>query len=106
VSYAVTGSLAASLLAPVAPPRLAMVYVAAVEPVVEALKLRPAEAGINVMLLLPFDEIVFERTSQVQGLTLAAPSQVAADLLGSPGRGPNEAESVLQSITPASHVRR
>ena len=92
--YAVTGSLAASLLAPVAPPRLAMVYVAAVEPVVEALKLRPAEAGINVMLLLPFDEIVFERTSQVQGLTLAAPSQVAADLLGSPGRGPNEAEAV------------
>lgn len=105
VRYAVTGSLAASLLAPVAPPRLAMVYVAAVEPVVEALKLRPADAGINVMLLLPFDEIVFERTSQVQGLTLAAPSQVAADLLGSPGRGPNEAEAVLQSIAPASHVR-
>jgi hypothetical protein len=105
VRYAVTGSLAASLLAPVAPPRLAMVYVAAVEPVVEALKLRPADAGVNVMLLLPFDEIVFERTSQIQGLTLAAPSQVAADLLGSPGRGPNEAEAVLQSIAPVSHVR-
>lgn len=105
VRYAVTGSLAASLLAPVAPPRLAMIYVDAMEPVVEALRLRPADAGINVMLLLPYDDVVFERTSRVQNLTLAAPSQVAVDLLGSPGRGPNEAEAVLQSITAASHVR-
>ena len=82
-----------------------MIYVDAMDPVVEALKLRRAEAGINVMLLLPYDEVVFERTTQVGGLTLAAPSQVAADLLGSPGRGPSEAEAMLQSLTPPSHVR-
>ena len=103
VRYAVTGSLAASKMAPIAPPRLAMVYVSAIEPVAEALKLRPAETGINVMLLLPFDDVVFERTSQRDSLTLAAPSQVAADLMTSPGRGPSEAEALLQWMKESDH---
>ena len=46
-------------------------------------------------ILTPFDDIVFERTSTKGGVTVAALSQVAADLLTSPGRGPNEAEALM-----------
>ena len=60
--YAITGSLAANRIAPIAPARLALIYVDDVEAVAAVLKLRPADAGINVMLLNPFDSVVFERT--------------------------------------------
>lgn len=96
--YAVTGSLAASRIAPVAPTRLAMLYVEDVASAATALNLRPAESGVNVMLLTPFDEVVFERTTTAGGLTLVAPGQVAVDLLTSPGRAPSEAEAVLEKL--------
>ena len=93
--YAVTGSWAAAQIAPVAPPRLLLVYVDRPTAVEGEFDLRPAEAGANVALLTPFDDIVFERTSKKSGITIAAPSQIAADLLTSPGRGPNEAEALM-----------
>ncbi|WP_291980995.1 type IV toxin-antitoxin system AbiEi family antitoxin [Luteitalea sp.] len=96
VRYAVTGSWAAAEVAPVAPPRLLTVYVDRPRDVEQALDLRPAEAGANVALFTPFDDIVFERTSVKKGVTVAAMSQIAADLLTSPGRGPNEAEALMQ----------
>jgi hypothetical protein len=40
--------------------------------------------------------VVFERTWSEDRLTFAALSQVAADLLTSPGRGPSEGESLLR----------
>src|SRR5947207_21220 len=39
---------------------------------------------------------VMRRASKKNGVTIAAPSQVAADLLTSPGRGPNEAEALIE----------
>jgi hypothetical protein len=92
---AVTGSLAANLRAPVAPARVAMVYVE--EPTIAArgFQLQPAEAGANVMLLRPFDPVVFTRTWKEKGVAYAALSQVAADLLTSPGRGPSEGEELI-----------
>ncbi len=95
VKYAVTGSWAAAEVAPVAAPRLLMVYVDDPADVEKALDLRPGDAGANVAILTPFDDIVFERTSTKGGVTVAALSQVAADLLTSPGRGPNEAEALM-----------
>jgi hypothetical protein len=94
-SYAVTGSLAASQVAPVAPTRLIIVYVEDVERAAAPLDVRPAEAGANVVLTEPFDPVVFDRTWEAGGITLAALSQVAADLLTSPGRGPAEAEELI-----------
>jgi hypothetical protein len=94
--YAVTGSWAAAEIAPVAPPRLLLVYIERPRDVEKAFDLRPADAGANVALLTPFDDVVFERTSTNNGVTIAAISQVAADLLTSPGRGPNEAEALMQ----------
>jgi len=93
--YAVTGSFAASRIAPVAAPRLLVVFVEESGAVAQKLDLRPAEAGANVLLVEPFDAVVFDRTIRRDGLVLAGPSQVAADLLTGPGRGPAEAEAFL-----------
>jgi hypothetical protein len=94
-TYAATGSLAASLVAPVVAPRLAQLYVRDIEAAADALELKRAEAGANVMLAEPFDDVVYERTSRRDGLVCAALTQVVADLLTSPGRGPAEAEDLL-----------
>jgi hypothetical protein len=39
---------------------------------------------------------VYERTSQKKGVTVAAVSQAAVDLLTSPGRGPNEGDALIE----------
>jgi hypothetical protein len=96
IRHSVTGSLAASRLAPIAAPRLAVIYVENNDSAAERLTLRPAEAGANVQLAMPADAIVFERAREQDGVTWAAPSQVVADLLGGPGRSPTEAEELLQ----------
>ncbi|MGE3844572.1 MAG: hypothetical protein AB7I50_23655, partial [Vicinamibacterales bacterium] len=96
VRYAVTGSWAAAEVAPVAPPRLLTVYVDRPRDVEQTLDLRAADVGANVALFLPFDDVVFERTSVTNGITIAALSQIAVDLMTSPGRGPNEAEALMQ----------
>jgi hypothetical protein len=94
--YVITGSLAASRLAPIAPPRLAILYVESIDRAAQELSLRPAETGGNVLLLLPNDEWAFEGAKEEEGLLYAAPSQVAADLLTSPGRGPAEGEELIR----------
>jgi hypothetical protein len=96
--YALTGSIAANRIAPIAPARLAMLYVDDVESAAASLKVRAAEAGANVMLLAPYDDVVFERTWKDQGLTIVAVSQVAVDLMTGPGRAPNEAEAILERL--------
>jgi hypothetical protein len=92
---AVTGSLAAVRRAPVASPRLAAVYVDDPEAAARALALRPAESGGNVTLVRPFDPVAFARSWVDEGIRYAALSQVAADLLTSPGRGPSEGEELI-----------
>lgn len=94
--YALTGSLAANEIARYAPARLGMVYVDSVTEAAEALDLRAVEAGTNVWLLAPFDDVVYERMQERDGLTLVNPSQLAADLLTSPGRSPSEGEELLR----------
>jgi hypothetical protein len=95
VRAVVTGSLAAVRRAPAASPRLAAVYVDDPERVAQALALRPAESGANVMLVRPLDPVAFARTWVEDGVSYAAVSQVAADLLTSPGRGPSEGEELI-----------
>ena len=93
--YAVTGSLAAARLAPVAPSRLATVWLDDAEEAASRLGLRQTEAGANVLLVEPSDGGVFDRTREEGGVIYAAPSQVVADLLTSPGRAPAEAEELI-----------
>lgn len=94
--YSVTGSMAAETRAPIAPSPLGMIYVDDTAEIAQILQLRPAETAGNLILLEPFDEVVFERTWTNDGVTFAALSQVAADLLTSPGRGPAEGEELLR----------
>lgn len=98
VRYAVTGSLAANRLAPIATARLALIYVDDPDGVAGDLGLVPTEAGANVMLLAPFDEVVFDRTRVDNGVTYVAPSQAAVDLLTGPGHSPAEGEAILETM--------
>lgn len=94
--YAVTGSFAARRYAPVAEPRLATIYVDNPAEAMGALGLRPADAGANVLLVKPFDPVVFERTESADGMTYVIVTQVAVDLLTGPGRGPAEADALIE----------
>lgn len=93
--YAATGSIAAQRFAPIAPARVASVYVDDAPRAADRLKLKPADAGANVLLVEPFDEVVFERTKTRDELVTVAPTQLAADLLTGPGREPSEGEELL-----------
>jgi hypothetical protein len=101
--YALTGSLAGPGIAPA---RLAMIYVDDPTTATEALEVVPTDAGANVWLLEPFNEVVFERTRErgnalapgTATVVAAAASQVAADLLTSPGRGPQEGEALIDKM--------
>ncbi|MCC6812241.1 MAG: hypothetical protein IT381_32770 [Deltaproteobacteria bacterium] len=94
-TYAVTGSSAAAAFAPIAPARLATIWLRDAKLAAERLGLRPAESGANVLLVEPADDNVFEGMTERDGVNYAAPSQTAADLLTSPGRGPAEAEELI-----------
>lgn len=94
-TYAVTGSFAASRYAPLAEPRLAIVYVVDPADALMRLGLRPADTGANVLIGEPFDPVVFERTERDEGITYARVTQVAVDLMTGPGRGPAEAEGLI-----------
>ena len=94
--YSVTGSFAAVRLAPVAEPRLVTLYAADPETAADSLGLRPAETGGNVVIARPFDPVVFERTEIADGITYARVTQVLLDLMTGPGRGPAEAEGLLE----------
>jgi hypothetical protein len=95
--YAISGTLAAEEWAAYAPARLAMMYVADTETAAVLWGLRPADAGANVILAEPEFDVVFERSiTNKEELVVAAPSQVAVDLMTGPGRSPNEAEELLE----------
>src|SRR5665213_3064212 len=93
--YVLTGSLAAERFAPCAPSRLAAVYVDRLDQAAERLDLREVDAGANVLLATGDYDVVFERAQDIDGLRIAAPSQVAVDLLTAPGRGPAEGQALL-----------
>jgi hypothetical protein len=101
--YLVTGSAAAYGVAPVAPTRLASVYVEDPEGAARALGLHPADAGANVVLLQPQDDTTLTRADDRDALRTAPLPLVVADLLSGPGRSPAEAEALMAWM--AAHER-
>lgn len=96
VRYAVTGSQAAAEWASYAPARAAMIYVEDARRASEVWGLRPTDASANVVLAEPKFDVVFERTiTNEEGVVIAAPTQVAVDLMTGPGRNPSEAEELI-----------
>lgn len=98
VPYAVSGSLAAARIAPIAAPRLAVVYVDGLEMAAEKLGLRPADAGANVMLIDPIDRSLLEPAEKSDGVNFVNAIQAAADLLGSSGRAVEEGEALITKL--------
>ena len=96
IAYAATGALAAQRFDPIAPARLAAIYVTDAIQAIDRLDLRETEVGSNVVLLEPLDPVVFDRTVDRDGLRCVAPSQLAVDLLTGPGREPSQGEQMLK----------
>lgn len=96
---AVTGSVAAKEWAVYAPAKAAYVYVSSIQEASEQWGLRPNATAPNVILLepetvggVPFVNVVASEA----GYPVAAPPQVAADLLNGPGREPAEGEYLIE----------
>lgn len=107
LQYVLTGSLAAGYFPPNPPARLGMVWVNKLDRAVDMLQLRPVDTGANVILAAADDlDFVYARSKTLEDLTIAAPSQVAVDLLTSPGSGPSEAVALLDWMDEHEHAWR
>lgn len=95
--WAITGSMAASEWAPYAETKAVFIYVENISSAAAAWNLRPATSGANFILAEPESNIAFKgaRVSSRTGLRIAAPSQVAIDLLTGPGRNPSEGVELM-----------
>lgn len=101
--YALTGSAAARVYLPqdqpgVTPLVLPVVFVPNAVRAQSDLGMRPAERGGNVLLVEPFDDVVYRGATSVDGLRYVAPSQAVADLLTGPGRSAEEADQLLDAL--------
>ena len=106
LSYVATGAFAAQRFDPIAPARLAAIYVTDAIEFIDHLHLRATEAGANVMILEPLDRVVFDRAVCRDGLRCVAPSHLAADLLTGPGREPSQGEHIIEWMERNQHVWR
>lgn len=92
---AVSGSFAAIKYAPVAAPALLLAYSDNPLRAGADLQLLPSDEGTNAILLKPYDDIVWQRTSFFDGIRYAGLSQVAVDCMTGNGRMPAEGEALL-----------
>ena len=102
-TYAITGEAATRPYLPrgqaaVAPVALLTVFVPDATAAAAALGVRPVDRGANVVLVEPFDAVVFRGAGVKDGLTYAAASQVVADLLTGTGRAPEEGAALIDAL--------
>lgn len=94
-TYALTGQFASARLAPVAPSNSLDIYARDIYALAAKLGLRESEGAGNVRIIQAYDRVALEGTICYDGLTLAAPPQIAADLLTLPHRSRTEYETLL-----------
>jgi hypothetical protein len=92
----VTGSFSAVRFAPIAAPSFLLLYCSEPNTLAKELGLLPSDRGSNVALLRPFDEVVWERTTEEMGVRYAAVAQTAADCLTGNGRMPAEGDALTK----------
>ncbi|MFD9948233.1 hypothetical protein ACFWYW_20185 [Nonomuraea sp. NPDC059023] len=102
--YALTLSAALHAYMPVGrtavtPLMLPALYVDDVVAAQRDLKLHPAPRGANVLLIEPFDEVVYRNPTVHADLRYVSPAQAAADLLTGAGRSPEEGAQLLELLT-------
>ncbi|MDE0804530.1 MAG: MarR family transcriptional regulator [Acidimicrobiales bacterium] len=93
--WAVTGSVAAARLAPVAGAEVAVIYTDDPERLANAGRLLATTQGANVVIAVPYDPVVFESTDEADGIPYASPTQVVVDCLTGNARMPAEGEAVI-----------
>ncbi|MHB8463354.1 MAG: MarR family transcriptional regulator [Acidimicrobiales bacterium] len=93
--WAVTGSFAAARVAPVAAPEQAVIFTDDPERLARAGRLLAVSRGANVVLLEPYDPIVFDRSVTAGGIPNASVAQTALDCLTGNARMPAEGEALL-----------
>lgn len=93
---AITGSLGANLLAPVAAPAIAVIYADDPSEVAETLNLLPADKGADVVLARPYGAAAMARSWNVEGVDYVSVAQLAADCLTGMGRMPAEGEALVE----------
>lgn len=95
-AYVITGSVAATTWASYAPARSVMAYATNASEIAKRWGLRATDTGANVLLAEPaYPALTRGAQQRGDGLSIAAPTQVAADLLTGPGRAPSEAEELI-----------
>ncbi|AIC46950.1 hypothetical protein [Rhodoluna lacicola] len=104
--YVLTGSLAAEKYYAYADPFTAMIYTTNIDELALELGFLETNKGANVILSSPNTPVVFDRTSIYKGMNIAAPSQIAVDLLGGPGRNPEEGKTLLDWMEANENVWR
>lgn len=102
-TYAITAEAATRPYLPrgtaaVAPLALLTLYVPDASTAAETLQLRSVDRGANVVLVEPFDAVVYRGAKVKDKLTYAVPSQVVVDLLTAPGRARQEGASLIDAL--------
>ena len=96
MDVAVTGSFAAVRLIRVAPPQLLLLYTNDIDGTAKALGLKPTAKDADVVLMSPFDPVVWDRRMKAGGLSYVAISQRAIDCLTGIGQMPEEGEALVE----------
>lgn len=94
-SWALSGSFASADIVSVAAPTTALIYTTDAERLAKVGHLLPATSGANVVLAVPYDEIVFQRTRRNANVPTVSMAQLAVDGLTGNGRMPEEAEALV-----------
>lgn len=94
-TYSLTGSFAASQIVPVALASAIDIYAEDIDELASRINANiPDEMG-NVRLIQAYDDVVFQRTISRNGLILANPVQIAADLRTLPSRSEDEYSELI-----------
>lgn len=94
--YALTGTYAAIGLQQVADSMSMFIYSEDKSALAKELGLREVETGGDVFINTPDYKLVYQRTRQFDSLTTVSAAQIAIDLLGGPGRNPEEGRALVQ----------
>jgi hypothetical protein len=99
--YALTALSGAYLVSPYVRPAIVEMYIEGEdqrENIVNNVELRPTVSDGNVRLVQPYDEGVFYKAQDVDGVRIVSDVQLYVDLVNYPSRGEEAARSILEKI--------
>jgi len=99
--YALTTLSGAYVVSPYVRPTVVEMYVRDKDQkqnIVQSLELKPIISDGNVRLVQPYDEGVFYKTQDVEGVKMVSNVQLYVDLFNYPSRGEEAAQNILEKI--------